>query len=1304
MSMKHVSWHARVGITVLVLAMVACAREDYGSFGDEGASGAVIEEAGGGQVGDDLSSSSNSPSLSAGWSHACTLFAGGRVLCWGTNYLGQLGSGTTIPEPAPVLVTDIASATAVASGYEHACALLTGGTVKCWGDNFFGQLGNGTTTNSSTPVTVSGIATATAIAGGGHHTCTRLSDSTVKCWGSNVFGALGNNSTTDSSTPVAVYQMTTATGVAGGFRHTCARLSNSTLKCWGLNSSGQLGNGKTVSSPKPVAVSNISTATAVAAGAGHSCARLSDSTLRCWGRNGNGQLGNNTTTDSKTPVAVSGISTAAAIAAGDNHGCAHLSDATLKCWGSNNYGQLGNNTTTDAKTPVAVSGIAGASEIAGGSFFTCARLSSGAVNCWGNNASGQAGQDTGSNHPVPARVQPLSLNLVLDVTSGGTHTCALWHSGALKCWGDNAYGQLGNGATTGSSTPIDVSAIATATAVAGGFQHTCARLSQGTVQCWGDNSRGQLGDGTWTTPRTTPVEVAGITTAAAIAAGGGESALSVGHACAVLNDGTAKCWGANRSGQLGDGTTTDSNTPVAVTGISAVVAMTAGPEHTCALLSDSTVKCWGKNGSGRLGDGTTTDSSTPVSVSGLSTATGVGAGEQHTCARLSDATVRCWGDNTYGQLGNGTTTGSTTPVAVSQVTTATSIAVGALHSCARLSDKTVKCWGRNALGSLGDGSVTDASIPVFALAVTGATAVDAGGNHTCARLSDSTVKCWGANGKGQLGNGYQAMYLTPQPLACLPVTVERSDYFVNYTTADMPDLSLNNLTASLDVHRVRPVYPAGCSAAKAMVLVPGRTIPASASYDLQYEDYSLMESLAMQGIDTFAANQVGLGFSKLTSSDPMTNACNGSKVACSATQCSPCTLACAQANNCDCPGLIVGLAGMGQQTSTRYLGGGHPLSSACAHPSPYHLQRVTHHAAELVYIVNDALSKNPGLSKVSLFGWAFGGVAVGKYLGDNVTYAGESMATRQSKVERIIFLSTPYAATAGQPLSSAESQPPTFPMAVIDKVDVAAGFNTPNTCLSGDGCQAQCRISGSTCVACAPGAQGCPTSEAGSCDPDCSCVGPECPCTTDDCAGCPGQLPAGMVNQIWSAVRLRDDNPASPPWGPASDYVARYPVVTRFAWHTSATTNIRNAGLPALIMHGKKDAAIDLQASTRLCAALNGGAACIQGQLTGPLLLMQPNCTSHSVPWEGCSGSTCNGWRGPHAMLAKNMADYTLTGMLYASPGSNNGVFSSAGNDGWNYHVAAPDEGTSCSCGGAECTACGDGICPCVDGVCEVCP
>jgi len=647
----------------------------------------------------------------------------------------------------------------LAAGGINACALLSDGTVKCWGDNGHGNLGNGTFTNSNSPVGVIGITTATAIAAGAA-TCALLSDGAVNCWGWNLDGALGNGTNTDSNTPVGVIGITTATAIAAG-GHTCALLSDGTVKCWGYNGYGELGNGTNADSNTPVGVIGITTATAVAVGGSHTCALLSDGTVKCWGANGSGQLGNGTNTDSDIPVSVSGITTATAIAAGDNHTCAVLSDGTVQCWGSNSKGQLGNGTNTDSNIPVGVSRITTATAIAAaGDGQTCAVLSDGTVNCWGDNGYGELGNGTftGSNIPVPVN----GISTATEIAMGSSLTCALLSDGTVKCWGYNFYGELGNGTTTNSNSPVGVIGISSPIALAGGAYHTCAVLSGGTVYCWGDNSNGQLGNGT-NTDSTTPV----------LAATSGFKAIAAGdyHTCALSSTGHVWCWGLNDNGQLGNGTTTDSNTPVQLGfPISTATAIAAGGNTTCAVLHTGEVYCWGWNADGDLGNGTNTPSAVPVLVRGISTATGITVGHAHACALLSGGTVNCWGNNLGGELGDGTNTGpdedgygSYTPVTVLGITTATEVSAGYEHTCALLSDGRVTCWGVDSNGQLGDGSYGPeicepltagcSTTPVLVSGITSATTIAAGAFYTCAMLADGTVNCWGQNGAGQLGNG-----------------------------------------------------------------------------------------------------------------------------------------------------------------------------------------------------------------------------------------------------------------------------------------------------------------------------------------------------------------------------------------------------------------------------------------------------------------------------------------------------------------------------------------------------------------------
>jgi alpha-tubulin suppressor-like RCC1 family protein len=289
--------------------------------------------------------------------------------------------------------------------------------------------------------------------------------------------------------------------------------------------------------------------------------------------------------------------------------------------------------------------------------------------------------------------------------------------------------------------------------VSGNTSHSLAVKSDGTAWAWGANTSGQIGDGT-TTRRDLPTQVSTLSGITAVAAGGNFS-------LALKSNGTVWAWGANSNGQLGDGTTTQRTTPVQVSTLSSIVAIAAGTSHGLALKSDGTVYGWGANGSGQVGDGTTTQRTSPVQLTTLIGITSVTSRTNHSLALKSDGTVKSWGSNGNGQLGDGSTTGRTSPVAVSTLTSVAAISTGDSHSMARKTDGTVYAWGSNVSGQLGDGTTTQRTTAV-AVSSLGATAsIAAGGQHSIAVFSDGAVAAWGSNGNGQLGDGTTTGSTTP---------------------------------------------------------------------------------------------------------------------------------------------------------------------------------------------------------------------------------------------------------------------------------------------------------------------------------------------------------------------------------------------------------------------------------------------------------------------------------------------------------------------------------------------------------------
>jgi alpha-tubulin suppressor-like RCC1 family protein len=338
----------------------------------------------------------------------------------------------------------------------------------------------------------------------------------------------------------------------------------------------------------------------------------------------------------------------------------------------------------------------------------------------------------------------------LQVALGSQHTCVKTPAGTVSCWGDDVQGQTGGGALAKDgfvSTPQRVAGIDDAIDIAAGDRHTCVARKSGKVSCWGYNFSGQLGNGESLNRKPAPVDVANITNAFAVAAGGNFS-------CALRGSGSVACWGDNGSGQLGKGDDLPSLTPVAVPGLTGVVAIAAGLSHACAVKKGGAVVCWGNGQDGQLARAG--DSTTPVPVDGVTDAIGVAAGTKWSCVVTGSGAAKCWGANDRGQLGDGSTTSSSAPVAVQSLSDATWISAGVAHTCAARKTGAVVCWGAGDSGQLGDGQPRTAgdAQPTFVIAsgVNGAIGASAGGAHSCA-ATQSQVFCWGSNARGQLGTG-----------------------------------------------------------------------------------------------------------------------------------------------------------------------------------------------------------------------------------------------------------------------------------------------------------------------------------------------------------------------------------------------------------------------------------------------------------------------------------------------------------------------------------------------------------------------
>ncbi len=338
----------------------------------------------------------------------------------------------------------------------------------------------------------------------------------------------------------------------------------------------------------------------------------------------------------------------------------------------------------------------------------------------------------------------------VQVAAGGQHTCVVKRTRQVACWGLGTLGRLGYAATAPVSAPALVPGLADVIRVTAGLNHTCALLASGKIKCWGSNAESQLGSTTPAASQPVPVEADSISDAVAVSAGDT-------HTCAVLASGEVKCWGANGSGRLGDGTLDERHAATGyVAELTNIAQVSAGTAHACAVHAKGKVLCWGSNATGQLGDGTVEERSVPVEAVGIDDAVQVSAGARHSCAVHASGRVSCWGANDVGQLGDGMLGQRTSPFEVSGLTDAVQVSAGVKHTCVVRKDGRVLCWGENDNGELGDGSIIDAPTPVQVLRDDGqdlrATQVSVGTDHTCVTSADG-VACWGVGTNGRRGDG-----------------------------------------------------------------------------------------------------------------------------------------------------------------------------------------------------------------------------------------------------------------------------------------------------------------------------------------------------------------------------------------------------------------------------------------------------------------------------------------------------------------------------------------------------------------------
>lgn len=571
---------------------------------------------------------------------------------------------------------------------------------------------------------------------------------------------------------VVIDELPTFTGlsrIATGKNHTCGLTQGGALFCWGLNNQGQLGNGTTVATSRPVPVSGLGSGVrAVALGDEHSCAITAAGAVLCWGDNQAHQLGDGTYARRLTPNPTWIKSDAVALALGSEHTCVLLNDGTVTCWSSNRLRQLDHSfgssgtavsisgpgpnvvslSAADDRTCAVASGqvycwgnnvpgatvpsLSDARSVAVGPKHACA-TTPGGVACWGFNSGGRLGAAMPSWTDVPI-VSLVGATSVTGLTVGRIHSCAIV-AGTVKCWGANNTGQLGLGpAISSTSTASDVALPPGVVDLSAREDRTCAVLADGTARCWGDGALGELGNGV---SNLVPTVVPGLRASQLV---GG-----YGHRCALSVDGGVDCWGTNQEWQL-SGTGKGGHERVRVDGLVAPVALSAQWFASCAVDSNGRLLCWGRAPYSSGGH----QSAVAAEVRGFSAGVkSVWSGDDRSCALGSDGGVSCW----YG-------TNTPEPV-VGLGFEPRKVVVAVRHACALGPAGEVVCWGSNDLGQLGLGVETSQPTLGRPLGLSsGVTDLAAGRDFTCALLNGS-ARCWGSGRSGQLARGHTDDGSTP---------------------------------------------------------------------------------------------------------------------------------------------------------------------------------------------------------------------------------------------------------------------------------------------------------------------------------------------------------------------------------------------------------------------------------------------------------------------------------------------------------------------------------------------------------------
>lgn len=617
--------------------------------------------------------------------------------------------------------------------------------------------------------------------GGGSTTCAIRTNKTLWCWGSLIVfdfifsnaplvGQGGRNEPQQIGTDLWL-SVSVGSDAICGIKITSATDTQGSPFCMGANRSGRFGLAVHLTVVREMTrVADGSDWTAISLGGNHLCG-IRQGNLWCGGENGDGELGLSDN-DDRVGMVDTGNS-ATALTTGQSHTC-FLAAGAAYCFGYNTFGQLGDGTTTSSNALVSVTGNHKFSSISSGRFFTCAIAANsttfpddvGRTYCWGENAARQLGSGTESDFTPKSEPTLIQGDLRLSrLSSGGDHTCAISTAGALYCWGGNNASESGASSTLSTTFPVRVGTASNWSLVVSSDWGSCATTTAtsripSSTYCWGD--RMSVGNGL-PLYANTPTKLSGSDWL--------RVAVNGSARCGIRGSalpGTLWCWGINRDGIIGSGTTDDARTPIRVGGSASWASwneIALGGDSACGITSDTMLRCWGNNSNGELGVGDTDVRLAPTTVGTSTGWSGVSIGDSTACAiktTSGETSVWCWGSDSDGRVGNGpdSSVDVTTPtevIAAAPGVTWKKVSVGLGHVCALEESGKLWCWGSNSSGGpggfLGDGTTNSQSSPVRSIAGVTFTDVAAGTYSTCAIATGGATYCWGWNVFGSLGDG-----------------------------------------------------------------------------------------------------------------------------------------------------------------------------------------------------------------------------------------------------------------------------------------------------------------------------------------------------------------------------------------------------------------------------------------------------------------------------------------------------------------------------------------------------------------------